>query len=358
MSEYQYYEFQAVDRPLSAKEMGELREISSRARISSTNFVNDYSWGSFKGSEDAWLEKYFDAFLYLANWGSHTLKLGLRSRLLDPATAKEYCGGGSASVREKGGKIILSFSSEDDEGGDWVDGEGQLASIISVRAELARGDLRALYVGWLLRVQVGELDDDYFEPPVPPGLRALSASLASMAEFLRIDPDLLYVAAEASPAWADSGLSLEEVGGGWAPVAALLQRFLRERAARGAGPATTGRTVGELLRAAEAHAAKRRRAEAAKRAKETASRERAAAIAREKHLDSLVGREAKLWAEVDTLIGTKQPLNYDRAVKILVDLHDLADRGQDEDFRGRLAALLQSQARKPTLMDRLGKVGL
>jgi len=33
---------------------------------------------------------------------------------------------------------------------DWVEGDGQLSSLISVRAELGRGDLRALYLGWLL----------------------------------------------------------------------------------------------------------------------------------------------------------------------------------------------------------------
>jgi hypothetical protein len=55
VSEYQYYEFQAVDRPLTAKEMSVLRGYSTRARISPTRFVNDYSWGNFKGDEDAWM---------------------------------------------------------------------------------------------------------------------------------------------------------------------------------------------------------------------------------------------------------------------------------------------------------------
>lgn len=43
MSEYQYYEFQAVDRPLSEHEMGELRACSSRATITATRFVNHYA---------------------------------------------------------------------------------------------------------------------------------------------------------------------------------------------------------------------------------------------------------------------------------------------------------------------------
>ena len=87
MSEYQYYEFQAIDRPLNKKEMDELRSFSTRARISPTSFVNDYSWGSFKGDEDKWMERYFDAYLYLANWGTHVFKLRLPAKLLPAATA-------------------------------------------------------------------------------------------------------------------------------------------------------------------------------------------------------------------------------------------------------------------------------
>jgi hypothetical protein len=72
------------------------------------------------------MEKYFDAFLYLANWGTHVLKLRLPSRLLDPSTAKNYCGGRSASVKEKADKVILSFLSDDERDGEWVEGEGEL----------------------------------------------------------------------------------------------------------------------------------------------------------------------------------------------------------------------------------------
>jgi hypothetical protein len=379
LSEYQYYEFQAIDWPLTDKEMDELRSYSTRARITPTSFVNEYSWGSFKGNADVWMEKYFDAFLYLANWGTHVFKLRLPSRLLDPATAKEYCGGDSASVRERAGKVILSFVSEDEEGGDWVEGEGHLSSMISVRAELARGDLRALYLGWLLRAQSGELDDEDVEPPVPPGLGQLSASLESLAEFLRIDGDLLHVAAEAGPSLEDSGLNRDEVRA-WvgklatkekdelianlivdadhALITELLQRFLKERSGGAATPPATGRTVGQILRAAEAHTEERKRIEAEKRAKDKARREREAAIAREKHLDGLVGRESKLWSEVDTLIATKQPKSYDQAIKLLVDLRDLNARGKGGDFRLRLEALRQAQARKPSFIERLKKAGL
>ena len=88
------------------------------------------------------MERYFDAFLYLANCGTHVLKLGLPLALLDPMTAEEYCCGDSAFVRAKAGRVILSFVSDDEgEEDDWAEGESHLSSMISVRAELARGDL-------------------------------------------------------------------------------------------------------------------------------------------------------------------------------------------------------------------------
>jgi hypothetical protein len=90
MSEYQYYEFQAIDRPLTSKQMEELRSFSSRARITATTFVNEYSYGSFKGDADAWMQDYFDAHLYLANWGTRVLMVALPARLLARAAAAPF----------------------------------------------------------------------------------------------------------------------------------------------------------------------------------------------------------------------------------------------------------------------------
>ncbi|MEU0157199.1 hypothetical protein ABZ071_36255, partial [Micromonospora fulviviridis] len=86
MSEYQYYEFTAVDRPLTGRERAELRSLSTRADITATSFVNTYEWGNFKGDPRTLMERYFDAHLYLANWGTHQLMLRLPKHVLDPAT--------------------------------------------------------------------------------------------------------------------------------------------------------------------------------------------------------------------------------------------------------------------------------
>lgn len=98
--------------------MSTLRNYSSRATITSTRFVNRYTYGSFKGNASEWMDKYFDAFLSLANWGTHELMLRLSRGALDLETAQRYLLGDVASARTKGDTVILSFLSEQ-EGGDW-----------------------------------------------------------------------------------------------------------------------------------------------------------------------------------------------------------------------------------------------
>ena len=102
MSEYQYYEFHAIDSPLTQSQIQELRRYSTRATITPTRFVNEYHWGSFKGNPAAWMEKYFDAFFYLANWGTREFMLRVPSRALDVEEARRYCCGDSAVARRKG----------------------------------------------------------------------------------------------------------------------------------------------------------------------------------------------------------------------------------------------------------------
>jgi hypothetical protein len=378
MSEYQYYEFQAIDRRLDAMEMRELRACSSRAQITPTCFVNEYSFGSFKGNADAWMEKYFDAYLYLANWGTHELQLRVPSSLLPMKTAELYCPDRCASVREKSGNLILTFISEEEGGGEWVEGGGLLSSLIAVRDDLMRGDLRALYLGWLLSVQSGELDDGSLEPPVPANLRNLTPSLSSLADFLRIDLDLIEVAAEASPghnlespdraamvAWVASLTAAEKDDvfvrvkeGGAADVAReLCSRFNRQTAV--SAVEQPRRTVGHLLAAAATHAENRRLEQNRQAALEKAERERQAALAREKHLHSIAGRVPEIWRQIEELIATKQSKSYDLAVQHLSDLRELAKRGGNETaFAKRVAALREKQSRKPSFLARLSEKGM
>src|SRR5438034_11099157 len=74
MSEYQYYEFAAIDGPISDEGLRYARGCSSRANVSRVRWQNTYTFGDFHGSVDTLL-KHYDAHFYIANWG--TVRLGL-----------------------------------------------------------------------------------------------------------------------------------------------------------------------------------------------------------------------------------------------------------------------------------------
>lgn len=149
MSEYQYYEFAAVDRPLSVEEQAELRAVSTRALITPTSFVNDYEWGDLKADPRRLVERYFDAFLYLANWGTHRLMFRLPAEVFDSAAVvNRYLVGDGATAWATGGYVVIHLFAEDNDGEygeEWLDGSGLLTSIIPVRAEIdGRGPAAAL----------------------------------------------------------------------------------------------------------------------------------------------------------------------------------------------------------------------
>jgi len=384
MSEYQYYEFAALDNALDGRAQAELRAVSTRATITPTSFVNTYEWGDLKADPRRLTERYFDAFLYLSNWGTHRLMLRVPATLLDEQTAAAYCVGDAASAWSSGEHTMIDLVAEDEDGvfeEDWSygAGEGRLASIVPARTELMSGDQRLLYLAWLLCVQSGEVPDDAVEPPVPAGLDRLTASLHAAATFLRIDEDLLATAASGAAGYdgddTASSISLR----GWLatvpepekvalllhvatkdPHQARAQLLGRFRAATLMPDPDDGvrRTAGELLTRARARQDDRERAAQQRRARHAAERDRAAAAAREKRLDTLANQQEQAWHRVDQLVATRKPVDYDAAVALLSDLRDVSCReDQIEAYELRIAHLRQIHQRKTTFIDRLDRAG-
>lgn len=159
MSEYQYYEFHAIDRSLTGRQMKELRAISTRATISRTLFSNHYTYGDLKANPGDLLARYFDASLYFAYW--HVVEVAFRfsGSAIDLKSIRRYRAGESLNIRSVGHDVIITLCAERDDFDAEDDGRGWLSPLTPLRGELVSGDERALYLAWLLGVQHGEIDE-------------------------------------------------------------------------------------------------------------------------------------------------------------------------------------------------------
>ena len=386
MSEYQYYEFLAIDRPLDDRQRAEVRSLSTRARITATSFVNEYHWGNFRGDPNRMMERYYDAHLYLANWGTQRIMLRLPRGLLDIDVARDYCVGDQVTAWTTGEYLVLDLTSEDEAGDFDPDAVAPMSAIVGVRAELAAGDIRPLHLAWLAGHGTAETDeyavdrnaDQDLEPPVPPGLAALTAAQRALADFLRVDDDLLAIAAQTSAplaettdvpgqlaAWvqdlpvAEKNRLLLRVAGDHAVTvrAEMLRRFHNEHSTPIASPPR--RTVADLLDAARRRRGDRERRMAARRAEQQARRQQDRSLAREKRIDELARDEEATWSQIDAMIATRKPGEYDAAAALLTELQTLAERdGRRDAFTQRCLALRHTHARKPRFIERLDRAGV
>jgi hypothetical protein len=199
MSEYQYYEWQSLDRPLTPEEQAEVNELSSHIHVTASQAIVTYSWSDFKHDPIQVLARYFDAFLYLANWGSKRLAFRFPKGLLEPRHVKPYLWEYRIELEPIGDSLILDISLDEEEGIGWVEGEGWLSSLSRLRDDLLGGDCRALYLAWLRAAELEDAAEGEPEPPVPPGLQELSPPLVSFVELFELDEYLVQAAAEASP---------------------------------------------------------------------------------------------------------------------------------------------------------------
>ena len=91
--------FGAIDRPLTDRQMRELRAISTRAAISRTSFSNHYEYGDLKADRRVLLVKYFDASLYFAHWLYLEVAFRFPKSAIDVKALRRYAGGHAFDVR-------------------------------------------------------------------------------------------------------------------------------------------------------------------------------------------------------------------------------------------------------------------
>ncbi|OQY55592.1 MAG: hypothetical protein DRR08_33155 [Candidatus Parabeggiatoa sp. nov. 2] len=372
MSEYQYYEFQAIDKPLTAAEQRKINALSSRVELTSTTAKFVYSYRDFPANAEEILAQHFDAMLYMANWGTRQLMFRFPRSVIKVETLTPYCVLDMISTNVTKTHIILDIDFSEVDAGSWIEGEGWLPSMVSLRRDLLRGDLRVLYLAWL-KASVeygGNEDEDQLEPPIPDNLQTLSAPLKSFVELFEIDPHLIKTAATASKPAKETDTFMTEPEK-WIDKLPLAERnqFL-VRLAKGE-PNVDIQLLNRLRELAypqfpqpSVSAPRRGVAELEKSAREEFETEQerqrqAAEAAKIKELDALKHKAPQIWKEITALIERKQSKPYDEAVTLLVKLRELAEyMGKLDEFNTRLDKLHQQYTRRPGLLNRLRQAKL
>jgi hypothetical protein len=370
MSEYQRYEFMTSDRPLTRAQLDEVNHLSSHIEASSTHAVIEYHWGDFKHNPIKVLHKYFDGFLYWANWGSPRLALRFPHGILPADLIDGYDFDEFVTFTKHPDYDILDMHFGEMEAPDeWT--EYDLGSLISIRDELMEGDLRALYIAWLATMRMlgsydeEEEDEDVIAPPVPPAFATLTAAQQALAELLQLPQELLVAAAEHShatqsstnddfAAWVellpeerrkDYLVRLARNESGLSRVLVKELRELGQGKTRVTSPKGERVTYATLL--AESKAMKAR-LERERREQEQ--------LARLRHLQDVHNQQEDYWHQIEQAVTRKSGTSYDEAVRLLVDLRDAADQFKEtQQFQARFLAWVQSYMRRPSLLERLYK---
>ncbi len=353
MGEYQYYEFQALDHPLTHEAQVEIQSLSSRVQLTATSASFVYNYSNFPGNPYSVLAKYFDAMLYITNWGTRQLMFRFPATAIPDDVISDYQYADSMEWSTADEYIILNIEFNPEEGGDgeWVEGQGILPGIVQIRDDLLRGGYRSLYLAWLkfayYELDVLEEDEDLTEPSVPPNLQSLSPALRNFIDFFEIDSDWVAAADQTNSKTEkmDTKLSssidqlsesekhdfLERLLNGEPHLDIALVNRLREISGtdKVEQPMSERRTIRQILAASEVIGQQRLEKE----------KQQAEAM-RLKKLESIAQQQEQLWARIPSLIEQKRANTYDEALTILKDLRDLAVHQQHvAEFQDKLAAI-------------------
>lgn len=364
MSTYQYYEFQAIDRPLTPEEQQAVSQLSSRVAPHPRQAIFTYHWGSFSGRSTDVLAKYYDALFYIANWGSVQLAFRFPKPLIDVQQIEPYYVDDYVTYETRGEHVILNMEIHEERGYGWVEGEGHLDNLLPLRNDILNRDYRVLYLAWLATWHVGGITDESHEPPVPAGLKSLTPALQAFIDLFQIDEHLVTAAAQASAARKEStidfrqaiaGLSHEEreawllrLAQNEAHLGIAFQHHLMQTIPPQPQRQHGHRTVSELLEVAE---------EEQERALQRQIVEAEAKRIRE--LEALAPKAEDMWTFASQLIEQSNARAYDKAVELLRKLYDLAIyQGREAMCEERIGRIRQNYQRRRSLINRLDEAGL
>jgi hypothetical protein len=243
--------------------------------------------------------------------------------------------------------------------------------LLKIRAEILKGDLRSLYIGWLYTVYVEQDNLPEHEPMALPGLAQLTEAQQWFATFIEADLDLLYAAGMGSPAldipvedeksvtqWLSQLPNavvtplLEELLTGSASLAKLqlnqlfIQTHTNPYAPLPCAPRTLDVIVENLEQATQI------RSQAAKDEADRVEKEKQQA--RLNYLQDVFQQATQYWSNVDENAEKGSGHSYNAAAKMLNDLRDAYQQNDaSAQFRQKVTAFMQPHQKRPALLKRI-----
>ena len=337
MSEYQYYEFRTVNRRLTDKERTEINKWSSRSNASATGAAFEYSYGSFPKDEKEVMKTYFDAMIYMANWSTKQLIFKFPRALVNVKEIVEYCVSDEIEIIDAGENFLLNICISEEEGGEWIEGEGWLDALLPIYHDIMNGDYRSLYI---LAIHSGCKQCDYDEeceemeePPIPQNLGNREGVLSDLIRFFEIDEDLIDIAASNSIVSDEkieidykglinhlSDLEKNEFLARLLDNETHLQIKLKQRLDKFASQGqlkdenlNQRRTFGEIRELLNI-----------RKEKIKEEKRQIAAANKLKKLAEIEKSHDQMWMEIHQLVADRKPKSYDEAVDRLCKLKELA----------------------------------
>lgn len=385
MSEYQYYEFRSIEQQLTPQQKTELREISSRAQITSSAFVNEYNYGDLKAEAIDLMAEYFDLGFYIANWGQAQLYIKLPQGLVSEHILRQFEWDDVIEHEIRNNQIIITLSMpENEEYFGYIDeADEYLDQLSDIREELINGDYRSLQIVWFALLSIYGTDEFEEIPVFKQGdinsnLHQLTLAQQALADLFLVKPQWLTLMRQRAPEHAQVKTNNTEIETNKQNWIAQLPKSEKDKVLlmllegkstqaqhqlqnqykqnkRQAEPQVLKLSMTELLQSYQT-ASKTYAQEQNQLAQQQAL------IAQQKrndYLNQVYKNAFRYWNLATFHADKKIARSYDEATRLFNDLHDAYQlNNKQAKYQIKFAEFISASSNKPSLMKRLKQRGL
>jgi hypothetical protein len=162
MSDYQYYEFCQIGKPLSQEARREMASLSSRAHVGTHSASYVYNYGNFRGNPKELLLKYFDVFFYISKYGTVQLMFKYENHEVDVDKLKKFSIKYVISCEQHGHTVLLDVCLTNEEDFGWTEGEGLLPDFLPLYDEIKTKNYQFLKIATAINSEFSGKNENTF----------------------------------------------------------------------------------------------------------------------------------------------------------------------------------------------------